>query len=128
MNPLADWQGTACLLRAGFRASMAGHVGALLAGIGILHQGVEAAYLVGLGAWAYLVYLQVRVSLDAELFSWLASGGTVAELDGFLVRAGLISGGRERSVEDRCRGALRLWKQLLVVLFVELTAVVIGLR
>jgi hypothetical protein len=128
MNPIADWQGTACLLRAGFRASMAGHVGAVLAGLGILHQGVEAAYLMGLAAWGYLVYLQVRVSLDAELFSWLANGGTTAEMDGFLGRAGLISGARERSVEDRCRGAVRLWKQLMVVLFVELVVVVIGLR
>ena len=107
---------------------MAGHVGAMLAGIGILHQGVEAAYLAGLGAWGYLVYLQVRVSLDAELFGWLANGGTPEELDGFLVRSGLISGKRERSVEDRCRGALRLWRQLMVVLAVELVAVMIGLR
>jgi len=128
MNPNADWQGTACLLRAGFRASFAGHVGAILAGAGILHQGVEAPYLIALAAWGYLVYLQMRVSLDAELFSWLGSGGTTEELDGFLVRAGLLSAPRERSDEDRCRGAIRLWKRLLFVLAVELAAVVAGLR
>jgi len=107
---------------------MAGHAGAVLAGFGILHQGVEAAYLAALAAWGYLVYLQIRVSLDAELFGWLANGGAPAELDGFLVRAGLLREARERTAEDRCRGAFRLWRQLLAVLVVELVAVAVGLR
>jgi hypothetical protein len=128
MRPEADWRGTACLLRAGIRASFAGHVGAILAGLGILHQGMEAAYLTALAAWGYLVYLQIRVSLDAELFEWLANGATTAELDGFLVKSGLIRVGRERTADDRCKGALGLWRQLMAVMAVELIAVLIGLR
>jgi hypothetical protein len=68
------------------------------------------------------------VSLDAELFGWLADGGTTVELDSFLVRSGLIREGRERSGEDRCRGALWLWRQIVIVLAIELAAVAIGLR
>jgi len=128
MQTNADWRGTACLLRAGFQASLAGHVGALLAGWGLLQRHAEPAFLVALAAWAYLVYLQVRVSLDAELFGWLAGGGEVDEMDGFLVRAGLIPAGRARTAPDRCRGALRLWRQLLAVLALELVAVAVGLR
>jgi hypothetical protein len=123
MQANVDWQGTAGLLRAGFRASMAGHAGAVLAGMG---QG--PARLVALAAWGYLVYLQVRVSLDVELFTLLANGVAPGEMDGFLVRAGLIKSPRERSPEDRCRGALRLWRQLMIVLVIELVAVVIALR
>lgn len=123
----AEWNGTACLLRAGLRASMAGHVGALLAGMGILHQGVAAGYVVALVAWGYLVYLQVRVSLDAELFSWLALGGETGDVDSFLVRSALVGAARERSVDDRCLGALRLWRRLMVVLVVEIVAVGVGL-
>lgn len=119
-----DWQGTAALLRAGFRVSMAGHVGAVLAALGT----PGPARLAALAAWGYLVYLQVRVSLDAELFTLLANGATPVDLDGFLVRAKLIKTARERTDEDRCRGALRLWRQLIAVLVLELIAAVIGLR
>lgn len=119
-----DWQGTAALLRSGFRTSMAGHVGAVLAALGT----PGPARLVALAAWGYLVYLQVRVSLDVELFTLLANGATTAEVDGFLVRSGLLGQARERSDADRCRGALRLWKWLMGVLVIELVAAVIGLR
>ncbi|MFN0101804.1 MAG: hypothetical protein ACKV2U_06910 [Bryobacteraceae bacterium] len=127
MQTLADWQGTACILRAGLTASYAGHVGAVLAGSALAVQGPGIGYLVGLAAWGYLVYLQVRVALDAELFSWLANGGDLAEIDDFLVRAGLISATRERSADERCRGALRLWRRLIAALVVELAAVGAGL-
>ena len=119
-----DFQGTAALLRAGFRVSMAGHVGVVLAALGT----PGPARLVALAAWGYLVYLQVRVSLDAELFTVLANGATPVDLDGFLVRSGLVKQARERTDEDRCRGALRLWRWLMAVLVVELVAAVIGLR
>ena len=121
---LADWQGTAALLRAGFRASMAGHVGAVLAAMGPSGP----ARLIALAAWCYLVYLQIRVSLDAELFTLFANGATAAEVDGFLSKSGLVKRIRERTTEDRCRGALRLWRWLMGVLILELAAAVIGLR
>ena len=107
---------------------MAGHVGALLAGAEILQRGVNPANAIGLAAWGYLVYLQIRVSLDAELFTWLANGGTAQEIDGFLVTAGLIPAAKERSPAGRCQGAIGLWRRLLIVLVVELVAVAIGLR
>lgn len=121
-NPI-DWQGTACLLRAGYRASMAGHVGAVLAALG--HG---PARWVALSCWFYLIYLQLRVSLDAELFTLLANGTTPPDLDGFLVRAGLIARARERSAEDRCAGAWRLWRTLLVVVVLELAAVAVAMQ
>lgn len=123
MQTDVDWRATAGLLRAGFHASIVGHAGAVMAGMG--HG---PARLVALAAWGYLVYLQVRVSLDAELFTLLADGVAPAEMDGFLARAGLIGTPRERSPQDRCRGALLLWRQLMIVLAIELVAVVIALR
>ena len=128
MNGEADWRGMAGLMRAGLGASMAGHVGAVLAGMGILHRGLDGFHAVALGAWGYMIYLQLRVHLDAELFTWLAEGGTTEELDGFLVRMGLLQKARERSGEERLRGAMGLWRQLVAVLVIELVAAVIGLR
>jgi hypothetical protein len=118
----------ACLLRAGLGASMAGHAGAVLAGLGMLHRGAGPAHAVALGAWALLIYLQLRVHLDAELFQWLAEGGSMEELDTFLERTGLRKRSGERSADERLRGALGLWRQLLAVLVIELAAAAIGLR
>ena len=117
----------AALMRAGLRASMAGHGAGVVAGVGVTVQGASPGLVVALVAWGYLVYLQVRVAIDAELFGWLAEGAAVAEMDGFLVRAGLLKRAVERTDEDRVRGAMGLWRRLLVTLVVEFVAVLAGL-
>ncbi|MBI2688482.1 MAG: hypothetical protein HYX27_19430 [Acidobacteria bacterium] len=127
MQPIDDCHGTACLLRSGITASYAGHAGAVIAGIGLIHQGLGIGYAAGLFAWACLVYLQIRVSLDAELFTLLANGAEPADLDNFLVRSRLLTSPRQRSIEDRCRGAAALWRKLLTVLVIELVSVGAGL-
>ena len=117
----------AALLRAGLRVSMAGHAIGLLAGVGVLARGASPWFAAGLAAWGYLVYLQLRVAIDAELFGWLASGAGTAEMDGFLVRTGLLKRAVDRPDADRVRGAMALWRRLLGVLAFEFVAVLAGL-
>lgn len=99
----------------------------MVAGMGILYQGPGIGFLLALGAWGYLVYLQVRVALDAALFESLGRGAAVEEIDQFLVTAGLVGKVKTRTDLDRCLGAVRLWRRLLVALVVELVAVGAGL-
>ena len=124
---MAPWNSTACLLRSGVVAAYAGHAGAVVAGMGIVYQGPGIGFLLALAAWGYLVYLQVRVALDAELFASLGRGAAVEEMDQFLVTAGLVGSVKTRTDLDRCLGAVRLWRRLLVALVVELVAVGAGL-
>ncbi|HEU0120670.1 MAG TPA: hypothetical protein VFQ91_09110 [Bryobacteraceae bacterium] len=115
------WRGTAALLRSGEAAAWAGHVGAVLAGLGLVHQGLRFGYVAALGLWACLVYLHVRVRLDEELFTWLAEGSDPGSLDQFLERAGLRKRPNSpRPAAERMAGAVRLWRRLLLVLALEL--------
>ena len=56
-----------------------------------------------------------------------AAGTGTAEMDGFLVRAGLLKRAAERPDADRVRGAMALWRRLLGVLALEFVAVLAGL-
>lgn len=108
-----DCRATAGLLRSGKSVALAGHV-AMLAGL-VLRPG---AWWV-MAAWAVMVYFAVRVELDARLFVVLAEGSPEA-LDEWLAAAGLRKKGEPRTLADRRRGAMRLWRGLVGALVVEI--------
>ena len=105
---------TARLLRTGQMLSLAGHVGAVIAGFRI-GSGLSTSALI---CWLAMIYFSIRVQLDAELLDLLAEDPQ--QLDTFLAEAGLKKRADSRSIEDRCQGAVKLWKCLVLALILEL--------
>ncbi len=101
MNPAVS------ILRSGALVAQAGHVLAIIAGYGWFHTGrwpLSASLLV----WLFQCYIALRVSIDAGLFGDLP--GHEAELDAWLLRFGLRHRRSPRTLDERTRAALRLWK------------------
>lgn len=101
MNPAAS------ILRSGALIAQAGHVVALLAGYGWFHTH-RLPFTASLLVWLLHCYTALRVAIDARLFDHLP--GHEAELDAWLLRFGLRRRLAPRSLEERTRAALRLWK------------------
>ncbi len=101
MNPAAS------ILRSGAVIAQAGHVLALIAGFGWFHTG-RWALTGSLLAWLLHCYIALRVAIDARLFENLP--GHEAELDAWLLRFGLRRQLSPRSLDERTRASLRLWK------------------
>jgi hypothetical protein len=127
MDDRTEFRGTACLLRAAVTAGYAGHAGAVIAGFALITRGFHPALAAPLALWALVVYWQVRASLDAALFEWLAEGAKPDEIDHFLHRAGLIGPPRERPAADRCRGGMGIARRLVGAVVAEWVAVGVGL-
>ncbi|MGC4049542.1 MAG: hypothetical protein QM757_08530 [Paludibaculum sp.] len=132
MNPRFDGKVTASFLRSGRMLSNAGNCAALLAGAGLLlgHPGLaRLLFASSLVFWLPAVYLGLRVSIDAGLFSDLAeapeAGGTA--LDEWLRSRGFGKPAQGRSMEERSRGALKLWVRLLVVVAAQIASLLAGL-
>ena len=111
-----DCRATSALLRSGRSVALAGHVAALICAV--MRPGAWWA----LGAWCVLVYFAVRVELDARLFEVLADHSPEA-LDAWLEDVGLRKNIGPRTLADRRRGAMRLWRGLLMALVVEIVLV-----
>ena len=96
----------------------AGHVAVLVA----VYVGPRHAW-VAFVVWFLAVYLAMRVKIDAELFAVLANAPP-AQLDLWLEEAGLrAKPAISRSIAERRKGALRLWRALLTAVIVECIAV-----
>lgn len=112
----------ASVLRSGATLAQAGHVAALIASVGWFqtkHPLLAASLLV----WLFHCYIALRVAIDAGLFVELV--GREEQFDQWRMQFGLTRSVRPRSLEDRTRGALRLWK-LQIVAF-GLQALFLGL-
>jgi hypothetical protein len=127
MEDRTEFRGTACLLRAAVTAGYAGHAGVVIAGFALITKGFHPAMAVAVAIWALVVYWQVRASLDAALFEWLAEGAKPNEIDHFLHRAGLIGPPRERTAADRCRGGAGIARRLVGAVLAEWVAVLVGI-
>jgi len=132
LKPEFDARLTASFLRAGRVVTNASHCAAVIAGAGLLlgRPGASRAFFAASAVFSLAaVYLGLRVAIDEGLFRDLAEapeeGGRA--LDEWLRSRGLGQPARERSLEERSRGALRLWIQLLVVAAVQMAALAAGL-
>jgi hypothetical protein len=101
MNP------TPSILRSGALIAQTGHVLALIAAYAWF-QTHHAALPLSLLTWLLHCYIALRVAIDAALFDSLP--GHEAQLDAWLLRFGLRRRLAPRSLDERIRASLRLWK------------------
>lgn len=118
MPPEFDCRATSALLRAMSPLVWASQAGAVIA------AGSRHGWL-SLGCWLVVCYFAVRVSLDAGLLDLMAQGSE--HVDDWLARAGLRSRPQARSLEDRCRGARRLARNLLAAWMAQMAALAMAL-
>jgi hypothetical protein len=95
---------------------------AIIAGFGI--TGIPL--VVSLAVWLVESWFAVRVAIDRSLFRTLAANPRDGAdwLDALLVDRKLIKAANSRSMEDRSRGALRLWRLQAAALTVQLVVLV----
>ncbi|MCX6603064.1 MAG: hypothetical protein NTV52_05680 [Acidobacteria bacterium] len=113
----------ASVLRSGAVIAQAGHVLALVAGFGWFSTG-RWALTVSLLAWFFHCYIALRVVIDAALFADLA--GREDALDEWLVHFRLRRSTTPRSLDDRTRAALRLWKLQLAAFALQAILLALG--
>jgi len=94
---------------------MAGHAAAVMSVLSIS----SALKFCPLLVWCAVVYLAVRVKIDATFFELLADHPP-EQLDTWLDAAGLRKNAQPRTIEQRRRGALRLWRALVAAVAVEI--------
>ena len=122
MDERFDCRATAAVLRSGSSVAFAGHVAALVC---VLARPGSWWPLI---PWCALVYFAVRVALDARLFELLSESPgespDTGRLDQWMAAAGLRKQAGPRALEDRRRGAIRLWRGLVLSLVVEIVMVI----
>jgi len=118
-----DCRATAAVLRSGNNASVAGHVAAVISALSIRSGGwiTMCALLV----WCAVVYLSARVRMDALFFQLLADH-PADQFDDWLKAAGLRKHTPPRTIQERRRGALRLWRALVVAVAIEIVLTLAG--
>ncbi len=120
-----DCRATAALLHAGDSVALAAHVAAIL-NLLPLSKGGPAAWIAAgsLAVWCAVVYLSVRVKLDARLFE-LLSEYSAEDLDAWLQASGLRKAPVARGISERRRGAIQLGCGLLFAVVVEIALVLL---
>jgi|GEM_PF-2579072 len=113
----------ASVLRSGAVIAQAGHVLALVAGFGWFSTG-RWALTASLLVWLVHCYIAIRVAIDASLFVDLA--GREDALDEWLLRFGLRKSLSPRSLDDRTRASLRLWKLQLAAFALQAILLALG--
>lgn len=112
---------TAQLLRA---AMWAGGLNLLLMAAAVYLAAPAWLAALALLAGSIGCFLQLRLAFDARLFAGFAEGRqTPAQLDAALSALGLRKAVAPRSMQARCRGALRLLRVWLCALALELVLV-----
>jgi hypothetical protein len=84
----------------------------------LAHSGMARAILVApVLFWPAAFYIGLRVAIDASLFRELALAdqGNGTALDELLRQRGLARGRPGRTISDRSRGAVKLWKRLIAI-------------
>ena len=116
MKPEFECAFTASFLSSGHVLSNVSNCAALMAAAGILFTHTRLLFAGSLLCWPLACYLAVRVAIDASLFQELAGAPADAgrELDEMLRVP------KERTISERSRGALQLWKYLILAVAVQL--------
>jgi hypothetical protein len=122
----------ASLLDAGTILANAGHAAALIAGAGCLFAHPAAAriaFALAILFWFAQCWAAVRTRIDATLFRMLAEAPASRgfEIDQAFLALGFPKKARDRSIEDRCAGALRLWRLQIAAFTIECGALAVGL-
>jgi hypothetical protein len=133
MKPEFECAVTASFLRSGRVLSNCSNSAALIAAAGVFLAHAFAERLVfaaSLLCWPVACYFGLRVAIDASVFRELAQqtadGGQA--LDALLRTWGLASKKPpDRTIAERSRGALKLWKRLIAVAAVQLATLAAGI-
>jgi hypothetical protein len=115
-----DCRATAAVLRSANSAVVAGHVAAVISALSLRSGG-----WITLVVWCAVIYLSIRVRMDALFFELLAEH-PAEQLDNWLNAAGLRKHRPPRTIQKRRRGALRLWRALLVAVGIEIALTLAG--
>jgi hypothetical protein len=119
-----DCLATAAVLRSGSSLSLAAHVAIVVtmlsAANGVL---IKCCALL---VWCAVVYLTIRVKIDARFFELLAVH-PAEQLDQWLAAAGLRKNTLPRTIPERRRGALRMWRALAAAVVMQIALLLPGL-
>lgn len=122
-----DCRATAALLDTGGSLALAGHAATLMS---VLSPATATGVKLGsILVWCAMVYLTIRVKIDSRCFELLASH-PAEEFDRWLQQTGLRKEDqpkrKPRTIDDRRRGALRLWRALIVAVALEMLLAMLG--
>jgi len=121
-----DCPATAAVLRSGSSIALAGYTSAIAALLPLSKGGPAAWIALGsLLVWSAGVHLAIRVNIDARFFEILAIH-PAGELDRFLEETGLRKNVPPRTISERRRGALRLWRALVSVVAVQIALLLLA--
>jgi hypothetical protein len=120
-----DCEVTAGFLDSGRTLSNIANAAAIIAGLST--SGIPLG--LSLAAWLVESWFAVRVAIDRSLFRTLAANPQDGAdwLDALLVDWKLIKAAKSRSMADRSRGALGLWRMQAAALSVQLAALAVGI-
>jgi len=121
-----DCQVTAGFLESGRTLANAANAAAIVAGVGCWWSRTASGILLGLSltAWMVETWFAVRVAIDRSLFRTLGEHPADGAdwLDALLVDWKLTKIAQSRTMADRTRGALRLWRMQSSALALQLAA------
>ena len=116
---------TAAFLQGGRSLAGASHAAALLSGVACFFPASMVSRLCAAAAlllWPVACYLLLRVSIDEPLFR---TAGDFEQLDRYLADYRLSKPkARSRSLEDRVRGALQLFRHLAAAILLQVTVTI----
>jgi hypothetical protein len=122
-----DCRATAAVLRSGVNVTLAGQIAAVMSVLPMWKGGAPAWIAYGsVLVWCVAVYLGIRVKIDAQFFELLGTH-PAGQLDDWLKASGLRKNTRPRTIADRRRGALRLWRALVAVVTVQIALLLLAL-
>lgn len=122
-----DCLATAALLRSGASLALAAHVTVVISVLSTWNAGPVAwIKWCSVLVWCLVVYLAVRVKMDARFFELLAVH-PAEQLDAWLDIAGLRKSARPKTIQERRRGALRLWRALAAAVAIEIALMLLGM-
>jgi hypothetical protein len=129
MNVRVDSSLTASFLESGQMLAHAANVAALVAGVAsvTVHSAFVRVLLAGsMLCWLVECWFAVRVTIDASMFRQLAgeSEGNWRRLDELLIDWGFPRMPEGRSVGNRSRCAITLWRRQAVTLAIQLATLV----
>jgi hypothetical protein len=121
-----DCKVTAGFLESGRALANFANAAAIIAGVGCWWVHGACVVLLGMSllGWVLESWFAVRVAIDRSLFRTLAEEPAEGAdwLDGLLVDWGLVKAAQSRSMPDRTRGALRLFRMQCVALALQMAA------